>query len=675
MSFHRRTFVVGFCLVSLLLAACGGGGSGDGGTGAGDRLAVLSFSHDGRNDTYRDQLLRIELTAAVRRESITPAAVVVLSGDQLRTPVPGAFIRGGDHGLPGGRDVLWFDPTRTQATVDRFPRKKALDAIPMDRPFGLNEQAQHRLAISGPASGYALEDRARRPILDGYIGEFTTGSRYTPEDVPPEFIGFDGTGDLAFVPPRAMDGLVEYDADIVLEFDEPIHPATMELGSTVHVRNLDVLDHLGHPIPIPGTFTPSTDGRTWTFKPSFHYGTGPYRIEVALTTRIEDRAGNPLLRPADLTFVTRENPDVATVHSLLEEFDTNAYADTTVTTAEWNTTSAGELTGGDITTTIVTVAYSPVPGISNQILVDFPLVSSLATGACPNAWKNGARVMMSYTQSDIGVAGAITQIYWGPAQNALFAATHDNIKIRIGHGKSASLGSNFDKNWVGGQAPSPAYDGVYVVPQDADVNIAPGTNTAVTNHWGWPKLTTPFEYDGQSPLLVDIACDAASDCQTLRAWFHGTGPGGTGYPGVRALVGDTKDATSHFSQDAGYPYGYPMVYDAAFVIRRRRTFARSRYYDSAQPNPDWADPILSPASQTGGATYVLEWQGAPGMEDPNVPGKVIANEAEASPWSSDIDIADGHRFVRFRVTMIANLNSETVPRFRRIEMPYSFRKE
>jgi len=675
MPVHHRSLAVGICLLGLLLVSCGGGGSGGGESGSGERLAVLSFSHAGRSDTYRDAPLRIDLTAAVRRSSVTVSAVQLLSGDNLRTPVPGAFIRGGDHGLPGGRDVLWFDPTRRQATVDRFPRKKALDSIPMDLPFGMAEQAQHRLEVSGPMTGDSLEDRAGRPIVKRYAAEFTTGGQYTPEDVPPEFIGFDGSADLAFVPPRAADGLVEYDAKIVLEFDEPIHPAAMEPGSTVHVRNLDVLDYLGGPIPIPGTFTPSTDGRTWTFTPSFHYGTGPYRIQVTLTDGIRDRAGNPLLRPIELEFLTRENPDVDTVHSLLEEFDTAKHADTAVTTAEWNTLTGGELTGGDITTTVVTVAYTPVAGISNQILVDFPLVSSQLTGACPNAWTNGARVMMSYTPTDIGVAGAITNIYWGPAQNALFAATHDNIRIRVGHGKSANLGSTFDNNWAGGQAPSAAYDGVYVVPQDADVNIAPGTNTTLTNHWAWPKLTTPFEYDGQSPLLVDIACDAALDCQTLRAWFHGTGPIGFGYPGIRALVGDRKDASSHFTQDAGYPNGYPMVYDVGFEIRRRRTFARSRYYDSAQPNPDYADPILSPSVQPGGAEYVLEWQGAPAMEDPNVPGKIVANESEATIWSSDIDVADGHRFLRFRVTLIANLNSETVPVFKRIEMPFSFGKE
>ena len=63
------------------------------------------------------------------------------------------------------------------------------------------------------------------------------------------------------------------------------------------------------------------------------------------------------------------------------------------------------------------------------------------------------------------------------------------------------------------------------------------------------------------------------------------------------------------------------------------------------------------------------------MPHPNFSWMMIPDEAQATSWSSDIDIADGHRFVRFRVKFIANLNSETVPHFRRIGLPFSFGKE
>jgi hypothetical protein len=662
------------CLIVFSLSACGGGGGG-GSDGGGD-LVVMSFSHDARQDVYRDQLLSFELSAPIARSSLDSRAVKLLGGPRLQTPVECALLLGGDYGLPGRRNHLFIDPTRTQAHVARHSKKTPLDEITQDRAFGLAALESFRVVFEGPGEGTELRARGGRSILSGAEYQFGSGDRYTPEEDQPSFFGIDGSGELGFAPQPADGEPVAFDARILIEFDEPIHPATMEVGRTVFVRNLDVLDYLERPIQIPGNVSASDDGRVYEFQPSFHYGTGPYRIEVELTTDIEDRSGNSLDKGVTRVFVTEENPDVDTIDSVIETFDTNAYEDTPATDAEWNSVAPGRVRGGEITTTVVTVAYQPVAGISANILVDYPLVSDTTSNACPNAWQDGARVMMSYTGSDIGVAGAITEIYWGPASNALFAATHDNIQIRIGIAKNSngSLGKKFDDNWRDGK-PLAAYDGKYTLPQDADVNTAPGTNTAVANHWSWPKLTVPFEYDGTSALIVDIATDAAPDCQTLRTWFHGTGPAGVGYPGIRALVGDTKTASQHFSQDASYPDGYPMVYDAAFVIRRRLTAAQSLFYDTARANPTYADPILSPVEQQGGATFTLEWQGAHGISDQNDPEKVIPNPLDVTTWSTDASIADGRRFIRFRIRMVANLNSDTVPEISRIQLPFSFKKE
>ena len=63
------------------------------------------------------------------------------------------------------------------------------------------------------------------------------------------------------------------------------------------------------------------------------------------------------------------------------------------------------------------------------------------------------------------------------------------------------------------------------------------------------------------------------------------------------------------------------------------------------------------------------------MPDPDQPGKVIVNAEAATAWSADIDVADGYRFIRYRVTLIADLDSETVPHLLRIEMPFSYEAE
>jgi len=637
----------------VLAAGCGGGSSGGGGKADRD-LRVIEFNVDGRTDVYRNEPIEVRFSAAVKRRSVDGRTIRVLTGPNLLTLVEGAYL------VDGNRVV--FDPTRTQTRVD-------LDGhtAEADRPFGFDASADHRVYVPGPPRPETVENRAGRGILGEYVGTFRTSDLYLPEQEPPEFTGVGGAGGLGFRPEPAAGDPVAYDAEIVLEFSEPILPASMDAGSTVLVRNLDVLDFLGRPIEVPGTLAPEADGRTWVFTPSFHYGTGPYRISVELTSGITDLARNPLALPRVLEFTTEHNPDVDTIGVLSESFDTNAFEDVVATDAEWNTTVPGELRGGAITRSVVSVNYVPQLPNSNVALVDFPLVSANGTSVCPT-WPKGARVQASYAAADIGMPGAITEVYWGPSSNALFAATHSNLKIRLGHTKNASgvLGSTFSKNFRDGE-PSPHYDGVYHVPQDSNVNATPGTITPVTNHWPFPKLTTPFEYDGKDGLVLDFQADGANDCQLLRAWFFGA-VGVAGSPGARNVVGTTKSATT-----GDFTSGQPLVYDMAFEIRRRLTRARSRFYDTAQPKPDYAEPILSPPVQPGGADFTLEWQGAHGMPDPADDSKVVPDPATETPWSASIDVADGHRFLRLRLVLIANLNSETVARFERIAIPFAFR--
>jgi hypothetical protein len=282
--------------------------------------------------------------------------------------------------------------------------------------------------------------------------------------------------------------------------------------------------------------------------------------------------------------------------------------------------------------------------------VDYPLVSEKGSNACP-AWPNGCRVQVSYKQSDIGQPGAITQIYWGPSSNALFAATHPNIKIRVGHTKDTEgvLGSIFADNFLGG-LPLPAYDGSYDIPQRADID----PQNAQGGFWPYPDLSSPFEFNGQNGLLVDYAVQPANDCQLLRYWFHGTGAGFPGYPGIRQLIADKPDA------DSANKATQPLVYDTEVIKKRRTTVAQSKFYNSNALQPDYGTPILSPANQPGGASFSLEWQGA---DD-------VSKTETYTPWAATTDIADGKRYIRFRVKLISNLNSNTVARFDEIRIPF-----
>jgi hypothetical protein len=674
-------------MMSVPTIGCGGGSGGQAGTPADASLFVTYFNLNARTDVYRNGMLEIRFSAPVKKNSLSARTFRVLTGPSLMTPIEGALIRGGTYGMPGDASTVYFDPTRSQAQVDRYETDTPLDTIKRDRPFGFEPLAFHQIFLPAPPqSRKSLQNLAGKPIVQEYYANFTTSEAYTPELDQPTCVGMNGSGQLGFVPEAAQDGSVAFDAHVVLEFDEPISPASMNPGVTVLVKNEDVLDYLGRPIDIPGTLVASNDGLRYSFLPSFHYGTGPYRISVTTTFDITDLAGNPLSNPKTLFFTTQFEPDVDTISNITEDFVTNFYEDRSPAIqdrAEWNTVMLGRLVGGEITTTQVTVHKDGDNVTTRNLLVDFPLVSSLTSTACPRAWLAGCRVMMSYKPEDLGNAvGAVTKVYWGPEINAtsgypgLFAATHENIQIRLGHTTNAAsqLGKKFDSNWASGSPPLTSYDGQYAIPNDANINSPPGVYTDIADHYQWPTLTTPFDYNGVDGLIVDFQMDAAKDCQTMRVWFHGSN-WLADYPGTRCLLGLKKDAEESDFPDALYPDGYPMIYDSAFIFRRMITNAQSKFYDTAQPMPNFGDQIVSPPVQAGGATFTLEFQGAHGMPHPTMPWRVIPDPSSYTQWAPSIDVADFHRFIRFRIQLIANLTSETVASFDKIQMPFSFRPQ
>ncbi|MHC4860386.1 MAG: Ig-like domain-containing domain, partial [Planctomycetota bacterium] len=662
---------------AALLVSCGGHSGGSKGKPNNEDLAVTYFSHGGRTDVYRNDVLEVRFTAPIKWKSISDRTFRVLTGPNLLTPEAGALE------LDGNR--ILFHANRTNEGYHRDGRDDPGQSIPPDKPFGLESLSNYQIFIPGPPDLKTLQNKAGRPIVKSFFSSFQTSDLYIPELEPPEFIGIDGTGQLGFIPDLIFDDVIQewvvaFDAQVVLQFSEVIDPATMDPGSTLLVRNEDVLDGLGRPIEVPGTLKPSRDGTRYFFVPSFHYGTGPYRISVTMTLGIQDLAGNPLANPRTLLFKTEFNPDVNTVAVISEKFEDNAFEDVPNTTAEWNTTREDWLVGGDITTTVVTpfdtgyvhngtnavrhgygnnIPFTNNPAVGTTI----PLVAKDITNFC-SGWPNGVHAQSTYTMDDIGAPGAITEIAWGPATNALFAATHPNLQIRLGHTKDTAgvISSTFADNFKDG-VPLPNFDGLYDLPQRADID----PQDPFGGYWPFPTLSTPFDFNGENGLLMDYAVDGAADCQQLRFWFFGV-PGNPANPGVRQIVANTKTGASDTSTGGGQP----LVYDMQLTKRRRLTIAQSLYYDSAREQPDYGQPILSPPQQAGGASFILEFQGADGMPDP-VTGNIVADPSTETPWSSSIDVSDGKRFIRFRFTLIANLNSDTVAAFQTVQIPFQFK--
>jgi hypothetical protein len=108
------------------------------------------------------------------------------------------------------------------------------------------------------------------------------------------------------------------------------------------------------------------------------------------------------------------------------------------------------------------------------------------------------------------------------------------------------------------------------------------------------------------------------------------------------------------------------------TFRRRVTVGQSTWYDARRSSTHWATPIISPPAQPGGATFILEFEGAKGMENPNNPNQIIRDPSTDTGWVESLNLLDGYRFIRFRFTMIANVNSDTVPEINSLMLPYTY---
>jgi hypothetical protein len=274
-----------------------------------------------------------------------------------------------------------------------------------------------------------------------------------------------------------------------------------------------------------------------------------------------------------------------------------------------------------------------------------------------------------YMQSELGEAGAITEVAWGPDSNALFAATHDRIILKLGHYSNENLTRYYADNFNVG-TPVRVYDGEYVIPQKANIN-PPGLEDG---YWPFPALTSFFEYDGKSNLVFDMDVKAGTNFQIHRVFY------GLSFTNPTVSVIPNRRLWGDYGADVGAQVTWvpppgnpePTAYDMRFTKRRRTTVAQSTWYDSFVNNANYGTPILSPPSQPGGATFDLQFEGAKGMPHPTIPGYTIPDPSTQTGFVDNIDILDGYRYIRFRFTMYANLISNTVPEINSLTIPYIF---
>ncbi|MCG3136173.1 MAG: hypothetical protein HMLKMBBP_04013 [Planctomycetes bacterium] len=640
-------------------------------------LVLTSFVQNGRTDVRRNEVLTFKFSALVKAASVDNRSLSVLEST-------GTGTRAATGALIAKNNIVRFDPTRSQRNYDDSRRPNAPE-IEKDNPTGFTSFGVFQVDIVGPPSDdlHTLKNVRGARILQGFHGDFRTSDLYfDPVVGQPLFVGVSYTGQLGFDPPKSgSTGLVDEDAIIILEFSEPVDIATLDPSSTVIVKRVSVNEQ------VPGFIRldpADRSGRRFQFVPSLGFGTDRanrtgWDVSVQLTEGILDLAGNKLKRPFTApTFRTRFVPGTdgngkPSASILTETFANQTKMDpvTVADGAEWNTTVKGELRGGYPTTypnrdVILTTASAGVSVVRTR--VNDPIVSGTAIGSSCQARPNGSRCQMLYVPNDVGNAAAITGVGWGPSSNALFAATHPGVTLRLGHTSLNALSADYEGNVNVGNA-AVMYDGQYVIPQAKNIQPSDGTNPqGVTvdpnarGMWLWPTFTTSFEWNGINNLIFDAGVQAGNNCQILRIGFV---PAGIPFPVRRAV------STSHNSATAD-SFLEPVVYDIRFQKRRRTTIGTSLFYQLASANPIFADAIVSPVSQPGGVQVVVEMQGAPGRADPLVPGGFIPDTTQATAWDTDITKVNGYQFVRFRVTMRANLTTNQSARIASIQIPYIF---
>jgi hypothetical protein len=657
----------GALLAGLVAASCGSGGSG----GTGDpnmivkpgALKVIYVSANRRDNWERNAAIEIRFSAMLSKESMKPdvisrAVQIGIVTAKGRVPAKGClyFPAGkGEFADKDGllRDRLIFNPTRTKCTST---------SLCADNPFGFDPLTTYVITIPSPATSHKfLTSTDGSPIVEEYDTFFTTGEKYVRDIVQPKFTGTDGQGSLSFDPPRKLNGEVPYNARIFLAFDEPLEPSSFEFGNTILVKNETLSALQGTTVLVPGTFQPDACARVWTFIPSFSYGGAGYDIAVTLTSGLTDLAKNPLGNPQTIRFRTEVKAGVVTTQVINEPFDNQAKMDVANTTADWNGTVLGVLQGGSVTTNVVPIQLTATqyPGAVRTRVRDHPFAQTGSGGVGHDQWI--------YFQAQLGAPAAITQIGWGPSSNALFASFHTEVIVTLGHTQGDSLGTTFANNFDVG-TPVKVADDQYIIPQRATIDPPcnsdnPGGSCGAlgaVGFWPLPIFTNFFEYNGKNNLIVDVDATLGTNYQITRIMF-----GPVGFP-LTHMFGANGSTAGTFAET--------VVTDMQFTKKRRTTIGQSLFYDSGVGNPNYDSPIISPATQTGGTSADIEFEGANGIlfPIPSNPNNVIPDPTTFTGFVSNVDQLDGRRFIRFRVTFVSNVNTGQVPVIKSIAIPYIF---
>jgi hypothetical protein len=211
-------------------------------------------------------------------------------------------------------------------------------------------------------------------------------------------------------------------------------------------------------------------------------------------------------------------------------------------------------------------------------------------------WPYGFRQQHLYLGSEIGRSGTIAQI-------ALFktcfsnTATFPNVSVKLCTTSVSSLTSTFSDNY-GGNTP------VWVYHNDALVR------GGAANMWDTVDLTTPFEYNNSSNLLVEIVwVGQASGTGWPGSWFNFASVSGN-RRAVAVYITDTLVPTAYYVDDYYYNTrigffkdGTPDPWTGDMLTQGY--WKNHPYYDPKHPDAPYVEEFL-PVTVAGEEVNTVE---------------------------------------------------------------------
>lgn len=286
----------------------------------------------------------------------------------------------------------------------------------------------------------------------------------------------------------------------------------------------------------------------------------------------------------------------------------------------------------------------------------------------------GCRSQMLYRAADLGGDGApevLTRVYWRVFDGQpVVPNTLDRVAIRVSHSQIvpnflvgsfsalpefplSGLGSTFALNES--SAPVLVRNGPYAIdPNDVVLGL---DSQGVGRYLDW-GIGTNFVWNGVDSLLLDVRTDPSP-----TSLFGENGAQvyvsiqSDALPGARCVARPTlpfgaidPDVVATGVQDN-------VIHDMVFEFARVESTALSPFRASSSLAPNYLPAIVA-ASTPGTSSIVITYRGADDAAGTN-----------ATPFSPNVDIADGKPFLQYSITLIADVVTGAVPSIDTLVIP------